>query len=324
MRLLRVELSRFVSRRAVALLLLLAAALTVLVTVTTVWHTRPVSAQELASARAQVREQVAQPGFQRDLRTCRESPGEFFGPGATAQDCVESLTPTTTSYLSRSPLSLDAERDSNGLAVAVLVVALMIIVGATFAGADWATGSMSNQLLFEPRRGHVWLAKAAAVTLGCLVSAAVLVTAFWLTLYVVAQSRGYAPGATVLQHVAAGGARAVLLAGAAGLGGYALSMLLRSTVAALALLFAYAVVGEALVPLLPVDRSSTWSLGNNVFAWLRDGVRVFDPGIACGPGQPGCSQQVGVSLLHGASYLGVLLGLTLLVSVLFFRRRDVA
>lgn len=324
MSLLRVELSRFVARRAVVVLLLVAAALTVAVAVTTAWSTRPVGAHDLASARAQVAAQVAQPGFQHDLRTCERHPAELFGPGATSKDCARTLTPTTASYLSRAPLSLDAERDGAGLAVAVLVTVLMIVVGATFAGADWTTGSLSTQLLFVPRRGRVWLAKAGAVLLGCLSGAAVLVAAFWLMLYAVAQSRGYSPDAPVLQHVAADGVRAVLLAGVAGLGGFALGMLLRSTVATLIVLFAVAAGGEALVPLLPVDRSATWSLANNVFAWLRDGVRVLDRGPSCGPGQASCAQHVGVSLVHGASYLGVLLGVTLLLSLVLFRRRDVA
>ncbi len=323
MRLLRVELSRLFSRRAVALLLLMAAALTVLVTATTIWGSRPVSDQELASARAQVREQVAQPGFQQDLRSCRDHPEEFFGPGASAGDCQRSLVPTAASYLSRAPLSLARELDSNGLAVVVIVTALMIIVGATYAGADWATGSMGNQLLFQPRRGRVWLAKAAAVTLGGLAAALVLVAGFWVALYVTAEVRGYSPAASVLRDVGWSGARGVLLAGVAGLGGFALSMLLRSTVATLALLFAYAAAGEALVPLLPVDRSSTWSLGNNVFAWLRDGVRVYDDSVVCRPTQPDCVQQLTVSLVHGVVYLGVLLLVTLLASVLLFRRRDV-
>ena len=39
----------------------------------------------------------------------------------------------------------------------------MLLLGTTFAGHDWNTGSMSNQLLFEPRRERVWLAKALAV-----------------------------------------------------------------------------------------------------------------------------------------------------------------
>jgi ABC-2 type transport system permease protein len=323
MRLVLVELSRLFSRRAVALLLLAATALTILVTLTTVWGSRPVSAQELASARAQVREQVAQPGFQADLRSCQQNPEQFFGPGASAGDCEHSMTPTTAQYLSRAPLSLARELDSNGLAVVVIVTALMIIVGTTYAGADWATGSMSNQLLFEPRRGRVWLAKASAVTVGCLAVALVLVAAFWVTLYLVAQSRGYSPATGVLRDVGWSGARGVLLAGVAGLGGYALSMLLRSTVATLALLFAYAAGGEALVPLMPVQRASSWSLGNNVFAWLRDGVRVFDGSVVCGPSRPDCVRQVTVGLPHAVVYLGVLLVVTMVLSLLFFRRRDV-
>ena len=323
MNLLRVELTRFVCRRTIALLLLVAAALTMLMVLSTAWSTRPVGADELASARAQVHAQVTQPGFQHELRDCQQDPAELFGPGATARDCARSLTPTTASYLSRSPLSLAAERDGHGSAVAVLVTVLMIVVGATFAGSGRAAGSLSTQLLVEPRRGRVWLAKAAAITLGCLASATVLVSAFWVGLYAVAESRGLSPAGGVLQGVAADGVRAALLAGVAGLGGFALGMLLRGTLATLAVLFAVAAGGEALVPLLPVDRSPMWSLGTNVFAWLHDGVRVFDPAAGCGPGQPGCSPQVAVSLVHGASYLGVLLGVVLLVSVALFRRRDV-
>jgi hypothetical protein len=88
-----------------------------------------------------------------------------------------------------------------------------------------------------------------------------------------------------------------------------------------ALVFAVAAGGEALLPLLPVDRSGAWSPGTNVFAWLHGGVRIVDPSAACGAG---CGQQVGVSLAHGATYLAVLLGVALLLSVVLFRRRDVA
>jgi hypothetical protein len=86
-RLLRVELSRFFSRRAVALLLVAAALLTLLIAGTTVWDTRPVSAREQASAQAQVREQLRDPGFTEQLAACEADPAELFGPGATAADC---------------------------------------------------------------------------------------------------------------------------------------------------------------------------------------------------------------------------------------------
>ena len=44
----------------------------------------------------------------------------------------------------------EQEQQDSGIGVLVIVSALMLIAGATFAGADWASGSMSNQLLFEP------------------------------------------------------------------------------------------------------------------------------------------------------------------------------
>jgi ABC-2 type transport system permease protein len=322
-RLLRVELSRFFSRRAVALLLLVAALLTLLVAGTTIWNTRPVSASDLAEARDQVAQQVAAPGFARDLEQCRAAPEDFFGPGATAADCRTNLTPRVEDYLSRPRLDLGQERGNSGLAVVVVVAALMIVVGTTFAGSDWATGSMSNQLLFEPRRLRVWSAKAGAATIGCLGVATLLVAGFWLALYLVAEARGIGTGATVQEQVRWAAARGALLAGLAGLGGYALTMLLRHTVGALALLFAYAVGGEALLALAPVDRAARFSLATNVFAWLRDGVRVYDDSIVCRPTQLACDMRFPVSLAHGAVYLGGLLVLVMVVSALSFRRRDV-
>jgi hypothetical protein len=322
MRLLRVELTRFFSRRAIVLLILAAALLTALVAGTTLWNTRPVSAHDMAQARAQVQEALASPDYQRELSNCEKNPTDYFGPGADASDCQDSLAPQPQNYLNRGVLSLDQERTSSGLAVIVLVTALMILAGTTFAGADWGSASMRNQLLFEPRRVRVWAVKAVAVLLGCLVVAAVVVGVFWLVLSSVAHSRGLTsdPGTSAALWWTA--LRGTLLAGVAGLGGYALTMLMRNTVATVAVLFAYAAGGEALLALLPLDRPSRFSPATNVFAWVRDGVKVFDPSVVCGPGQP-CEEAYQVSLAHGAAYLLVLLVLALLLSAISFRRRDI-
>jgi hypothetical protein len=322
MRLLRVELSRFFSRRAVVLLLLAAGLLTALIAGTTIWNTRPVSAADLTHARAQAQQELSQPGFRRDLKTCRDHPGEYFGPGSSASDC-DNLLPRPENYLNRSPLNLDQERQSNGVAVVVIITAMMIMAGTTYAGSDWATGSMSNQLLFEPRRLRVWSAKAVTALVGCAVTAAVLLVVYWVVLYLVADARGIATGATVQDQIRWLSARGVALAGLAGAGAYALTMLLRHTVGTLALLFAYAAGGEALLSVLPIDRAARFSPTTNVMAWLRHGVRVYDDTIVCRPGLGPCDQRYPVSLLHGATYLGLLLVLTLLVSALVFRRRDV-
>ncbi len=101
-------------------------------------------------------------------------------------------------------------------------------------------------------------------------------------------------------------------------------MLLRHTVGTLALLFAYAAGGEALLALLPVDgprpvepHQQRVRLG----ARRRPGLRR-ERGVPPEPG-PDCDQRLSVTLVDGAMYLGVLLLVTLLVSVLLFRRRDV-
>jgi len=323
MRLLLVELSRYFSRRAVVLVLLLAALLTAYVAASTIWATRPVTAEARASAQAQAQQEAAQPQFKAQLRECRDNPQEFFGDDVTADACDQML-PRAENYLVREHLDLRKQVEGNGVAVAVLVAALMVIAGTTFAGADWASGSLSNQLLFVPRRRAVWSAKAGAVVLATAVVAAVVLVAYWLALYLVAHSRGTATGAQVQEQVRWLLARSVLLAVAGGLGGYAMTMLLRHTVGTLGLLFAYAAGGEALLAVLPIDRSARWSPASNVFAWLRDGVRVYDDSVVCAPTQAAsCDQRFPISLEHGATYLAVVLLLAVLVSLWSFHRRDV-
>ena len=322
MRLFRVELTRFRSRRAIVLLLVAAALLTGLLAASTVWETRPVSAADQARAQAQADAEAQQPYIQREIARCEKNPARYFGVGSGAPDCAENISPKSEWYLYRSVLSLAQERNDSGIAALLIVSALMIIVGTTFAGADWSSGSMSNQLLFEPRRPKVWLAKGAAVLVGTLVASAVILTAFWVTLYLVAESRGIQTGAQVQEQIRWLVGRGVVLAGLGGLGGYALTMLVRHTVGTLAALFAYVVGGEALIAALPMEGAARWSLSNNVFAWVRDGHRYFDESIRCLPGRP-CNQEALLTLGGGATYLGVLLAVVAVVSVLLFRRRDI-
>ncbi len=66
-----------------------------------------------------------------------------------------------------------------------------------------------------------------------------------------------------------------------------------------------------------MDGSSRFSPSYNVFAWVRDGIRVYDQSVVCRPSQAAsCDQRITISLLDGAAYLGVLLVVTLLVSAL--------
>lgn len=322
MRLLLVELSRFRSRRAIALMLLAAAVLAAVMAVTTIWDTRPVSAADQAAAQAHVDADTQSKDFQRELARCHKHPRQYVGSKDPSL-CEQNMMPQLDWYLNRETLSLDRVREDTGLAVLTIVAAFMIIVGATFAGADWSSGSMSNQVLFEPRRWKVWLAKAGALFIGTLLASAVIVAAFWVTLYLTAESRGIQTGAGVQEQIRWMAGRGVLLAAVGALGGFALTMLVRHTVGTVAVLFAYAAGGEALTASLPIAGVGKWSLSNNVFAWLRDGQTYWDDSLLCPRGGMDCDKSTLLTLNHSVVYLGVTLMVVVVLSVLSFRRRDI-
>ncbi len=274
MRLLGVELDRFRSRRAVVLLLLAAALLTALLAGTALWDTRPVSDQERARAEAQAQLAADDPQLQEDLADCRENPADFFGPDTVAAQCDNFMVPRVEDYLGRAELDLRSRRGRAGRGADRDPAALLIIVGATFAGcrlADRLDGQpaalraapapgLAGEGAPRPgRRSRRGRRCSSAPSGSC---------SPW------SPTRGdSAPSADVLRDIRLTAVRGTLLAGGAALGGYALTMLLRRTVATLAVLFAYAVGGEALVASLPMDRAGDWSLANNVLAWLHDGTR---------------------------------------------------
>lgn len=323
MRLLAVELDRFRSRRAIALMLLGGLVVTAVLVGTALWDTRPVTDAERAEAESQVATAAADPRLQREQEQCEQRPQDFFGPGSSVEDCA-GLAPRMEDFYPRNVLELDRVLDNRGMVQVVVVTALLVLCGATFAGGDWHTGSLANQLLFRPRRSQVWLAKAGAVVVASTVAAAVLLGAFWGALLVAAQARGLDVSAAVQTDIWWTSGRGVALAVGGALGGYALTMLLGSTVATLAVLFAYAVLGEALLLTLPFDQVSRFSLAQNLLAWVGDGKRVFDNDVTCLPGLGGCEKSYVLGLGHGATYLGVLLVVTALLSWAWFRRRDIA
>jgi hypothetical protein len=254
---------------------------------------------------------------------CVEYPASYFGSDEIpASDCPLPEADYRW-YLTRAPLSLVEELGDTGKAAVIFLSGIAIIIGATFAGADWATGSMGNQLLFRPRRLQVWWAKGIAVALGVTAAAAVILALQWGAYLATAVVRDIGYPAGFVEDLLTTNLRGLALVMGGALGGFALTMLLRSTVGTLAVLFFYAVGGEALVAALPFERVSQWGLSNNVFAWLDDGFSVYDESISCTPSADGCFQQYTLSLSHGAVYLGVMLAGAMAVSLLLFRRRDV-
>jgi hypothetical protein len=320
--LVRVELARYRSRRIIALLLLLTALLAALVAVKSAWDTRPITKQEAATAAKDAAIDAERSDIQADINKCLADPTKYLFDGATADDCRDLLAASPRSYLPRKPLDLSGTLKGNGLGVALAIAGLLVIAASVFAGSDWSSGSVVTQLLFEPRRGRLWAAKAAAVTLASGVVALVTIGGFWLAMYLVAVDRGVPHGSGLMSDVGWHLLRAVLFAMGAALGSYALTMLFRHAAATLALLFTISVGGEILTYLVPVDNVGRWTLGNNVYGWLETRMEFFDPTSHCARNGD-CDGLAHISHLQGGLSLLALLALAVLVSVLVFRRRDV-
>lgn len=328
MRLLRVELSRLRSRRAVVLLGLAAVLLAAVMTVLTAYQTRPLTAADRQDAAAQADLASRSSVLQSDLAECVKDPESYFGPGGTARDCREAMVDDVSSFYPRSALDLgtvlDAPRltDATGFSLALALAVLMIVAGATFAGGDWTSGSVSNQLLFESRRTRVWLAKAGAIAIASGLLTLLAVGGFWAAVYLLADARGISvPGADV-SHVLWHVVRAIALCMAAAVGGFALTMMFRNTVATLALVFIYSVVGEIAVGVVPVEGAGRVSMSNNVFGWLATRATYVDSSIDCS-GATGCSAVQSMSHLEAGLFLGALLLFASALSVAVFRRADV-
>lgn len=322
-RLLGLELTRLRWRRAVLLLLAGCVLVPTVILGTHAWSTRPVSEADMASARAQLERDLADPGYQRDIERCERRPDRF---GVEAGECAEMMGPQLDWYLYRPVLDVGETLDQQGLAVVVVVVGFLMLAATTFVGADWNSGSMSNQLLFEPRRSRIWFAKAGAVVLFAAAVTAVVLAAFWAVVWLLVSTRDIETTAAVVREVRWTALRSVGLAAAAALGAYAVTMLFRSTVFTLGALFA--VVAGSTVALAGLGISERWMPHTNVLAVVFDGARYYrEPPVECWTQRPpeglDCREFATLSLPDATLHLGLVLLVAVALSVWAFRRRDV-
>lgn len=330
--LLQVELTRLRWRRAVFWLLVATIVLPIVIAVTTVLNHSLPDPQQYERAVAQAEKEAARPRHQREIERCIDEPGNY---GVVAGDdveaaCRESLKPRPEwFYDSYNTLDLANERRfGSGTGAAVVVALLLILVGTTFVGHDWNTGSMSNQLLFENRRLRIWAAKAVAVTAVGLVVGMVATTLFWLVLALpFATSDSTIPDGVLLDCLQQGW-RAGAIGALGSLGGYALTMLTRSTVASLGILFGITVAGTIFFNTVTDDRG--WLDPTlNASAVVQNGVTysVDIPDYCYSglevPNGDECRSERSRSLSQGVTYLTILTLVGGAASAASYRRRDV-
>jgi ABC-2 type transport system permease protein len=185
--------------------------------------------------------------YQQAQDQCLQRSNVPAGYASREQFCADHVLPQYYQRGGHDVLRFDSVVDLlKGGSFIVLILAL--VLGASFIGADWHTGSMSTILAWEPRRIRVLLVRAVIsgimVAMMAIVLQAVLVGSVWLG----AALRG---STDVLEQgfwrqVFEAGARVTALAVLTSWIGLALATIGRNTAAALGVLLGYVAVFEAL------------------------------------------------------------------------------
>ena len=201
---------------------------------------------------------------------------------------------------------LEVAEEINGL-----FVLFFIVLGATAIGAEWNNRNLTVTLTFEPRRGVLLGAKLAAAVLVAFVGALLLELVLLACMLPAAFLRGTTEGVdgswwadyfvTILR---AGG-----LAAFGATLGFSIATLGRNTAAALGASFVYFAILESLLRAWK-PQWSDWLIGDNL-AIVASGESSGFEAPEYGPGRAAI-----VLFAYGA--------IIYLVSLVFFRRRDIA
>lgn len=208
----------------------------------------------------------------------------------------------------------------------VFVSLAAFIIAASFIGAEYGSGSISNWLTFVPRRGSVFWSKLLTVAgfaglLGAVSAVVVLLAALVL-------ARLYGSSITSLRELAEVSMRSMLAAIGLAVLGFCLGLVTRHTAGAMGILLAFVIVSFVrLGPLnaLPwAQRVTPWTPEANLAAILERGYKHYVPvERVTAEGVDIEYVEHHLSLTHGATYWAILLVVLVAISLLIFRRRDV-
>lgn len=181
------------------------------------------------------------------------------------------------------------------------------LVGASSIGAEWGNRTVSALLTWEPRRTRVLFVKAAGAAVSTGVWALALQVFFTAVMLPVTRGQNELAGAFAWSDYAATAGRALAVAVAGSLVGFALATIGKNTAAALGGGMAYILVAEPLIGVW-IEDWSEWLLSPNIYV-LVEGV---DPSLS------------GRSAVEAALVLAAYVGVLMLVAWSFFRHREMA
>lgn len=325
-RLTGVELRRMASRRLVQVTMVLMLAVVALSLLGVFQATYDLAGQQ-AEAREwyeQAREDWELNGEQM-VAECldqEERERELSGDPALDFGCEQMTEPRLDDFM-MGPQSLFRQyRDLLGFTT-YPVLFLALLVGATSTAAEFTTRAIGTWLTFEPRRDRVFGSKVLAGALGVVPMAVAFVALILLGTAAVFRFNGAddSVSASEWSTLAWMGARIVLLLAVAGAIGAAAGTLLRHTAAVLGVVIGYlAVVEMVLRSMFPA--LVRYALSTSADAWINDGKEwtTYD----CTSDGMTCQETVHtLSLTQGATFLGLVTLVIVLVSWLAFRRADI-
>lgn len=319
-RLVAAELTRLRSRRVTLVAAVVVLAAVGLFQLAVNAELTPPSAGEVTQQR-QYYEQAHQEweqGHAAQEKECQdsgESPADCVSPEPTPADF--SLTASTFADIAPPALELSA----------YVTLLAAFLVGASFIGAEYSTGSLANWLTFVPQRLKVYGSKLVAVVLASAVAGAVV--NFVMLGLVALLTRVHGGVLAGLGDAAGTAGRAVAIAVLAGVAGFVFALLTRHTVAAVGIALGYLVTSVVLASLVanangPLGWLPPWLPENNVAAFLKHGSTYYQyVETVTADGTSGDSVEKHLGFGHSAVYWLVLLVVTIVSGALVFRRRDV-
>jgi ABC-2 type transport system permease protein len=327
--LVRAEISRFLARRVTVVMLIIIAALGAFIALgfassssnpTTGEYSR---AEGLATAARAVWNTNRDACLDVERGTRAPEPGKTYPP-----NCDYGPEPTADQFLDYG-FSFRRQWPELYITAAVILGLFGFVVGASFIGAEWTSGGMTNLLLWRPQRAAVLGAKFA-VAVGGVLAISIVYLIVWTIAFL-----GVGAVSGVVGHLSGGevasllltGVRVVLLGAFGAAVGFAIASVGRHTAVAMGIGIAYLIVYELGARLLFEVADSNYPerlfLSTHVAAWLIKRLTVSGGGYSCDGG--GCFADPSriVTWGEGGAVLTVVTAALVGAAFLSMRRRDI-
>jgi ABC-2 type transport system permease protein len=342
MNLLRAELRRLTKRRITRWMLLLVLLLMPTVAVLVGLNHQKPGPDAIAAAEAQVDEELRnqQAYTEQEIDNCEraQESGEraelgypedceeirTWFSGVNREDMIQWYLPPAFDFRERFPDMM--------LVLTGLLGMFAFIIGASYVGAEWRSGGMTNLLLWRPRRLVVLGTKLGAL-LGGLAGLTVLLAAAWVGMFwLVAVLRGVTDTMTpgTWQSFGLTGLRGLVLVLVAGAVGFALASFGRHTATAMGVAIGAFIIGVAGVGLigggmlqLPFVERYLWS--SYIYAWMERSMVLTDWNAPCVPHPSGdCVQpNFEITWQMAGTGIGTVAAVVLVAAMWQMRQRDV-